>query len=121
MVVAVASVRVVQVTVDDVANVVSVRHGFVSTARAMLVAVFMAGTVVAARAVGGIGLADFDGALVHMVSVGTVKVSVVEVAGVVSVLDGSVATAGAVGVVVVSVGVAGHGLVPFGWWINEDG
>ena len=111
VVVAVAAVRVVQVTVDQVVDVVTVGHGLVAAAGAMHVVARVPATVVARSAGPGVGGVDLDLALVRVALVRAMHVAVVQVADVVAVLDGGVAALGAVGVIVVVVLVAVHELV----------
>ncbi len=50
-----ATMRMVQVAVDQVVDMVAVRHGLVATARAVLVAPLMVAAIVVRRA--GVGIA----------------------------------------------------------------
>ena len=99
MVVAVVTVRMVQMAIDEVIDVVAMRHRFVAAAGAMHVAV--------AVMVGGadvrVGGADGDGVFIDVVAVRVVQVAVVQVINVAFVLDGGVAAACAVLVFVVGV------------------
>ncbi len=54
VVVAVIAVRVVQVAIDEIVDVIAVRHGFVSAARAMDVVGSMTGAAVVRRAPVGV-------------------------------------------------------------------
>lgn len=54
MIVAMIAVRMVQMTIHQVANVIAVRHGFVAATRAMHMALFVAPAVVVRRAAIGI-------------------------------------------------------------------
>jgi hypothetical protein len=87
VVVAVISVRVVEVAVDEVIDVVAVWHGLV----AALGPVSVAGLVGVARVIGGAALgvapADRDHVLVDMVSVGMVEMTIVQVVDMVLVPD----------------------------------
>jgi hypothetical protein len=107
VVIAVVAVRVVQVAIDEVVDVVAVGDGLMPTAWAMDV-------------LGGVACAAVRGGALRWVLVahgqavlfdracrgGVVEVAVVEVVHVPVVLDGGVAAGGAVLVVVVGVGVA---------------
>jgi hypothetical protein len=108
VVVAVVPVRVVQVTVDQVVHMIAVGDRLMSAAGP----VHMGGIVSAARvlggAFGGVLGGHLDAVLVHVIAVGVVQVTVMEVVHVVPVLDGRVPAAGAVRVVVVLVFVAVH-------------
>jgi hypothetical protein len=100
----------VQVTIDEVVDVIPVRHRFVPATGAVDVIGGMAGARVVGRAVGWILVADRERVLVDVVVVDVVEVPVVQKVDVALVLDGGVPTAVAVGVGVVLVGLAGHGV-----------
>lgn len=101
MVVAVVAVGVVKAAIDNVVDVVAVRHRFVSAAGAVDVAVLVLG--VAAAAV-GVGLTNRNRVFFHSaVFILMVKVAVVNVIDVVAVLDAGVAAARTVLVLVISV------------------
>lgn len=108
VVVAVTIVGMVEVAVDQVADVVSVRHGLVATAGAVNMVGVVAAAGVAAGAAVRVRLAHLDHVLVHVVVVGMVQVTVVQIVDVTVVLDGGVAAVGAVNVVVVLVLVTAH-------------
>jgi len=118
VVVAVRPMRVVQVSIDQVVDVVSVWHGVVSARRA----VGMGGVVRAAGmcgcARGGIRRSDVEGVLVDVVVVQVVEVAVVEVVDVVVVRDGLVPAGGTV--------LVGMGIVPIithperNWMIQQN-
>jgi len=108
VVVAVAVVRVVQVTIDEVVDVIPVRHRFVPATGAVDVIGGMAGARVVGRAVGRVLVADREPVLVDVVVVDVVEVPVVQKVDVALVVDGGVPAAVAVGVRVVLVGLAGH-------------
>lgn len=107
MVVAVIPVRVMEVTVDEVVDVIPVWDRLVAATRPVDVVarVRAAGVGRAARRVRGVDLERvfFDGA-----ARGVVQVTVMNVVDVVAVLDGGVAAAGAVNVIMVVVRM-GHG------------
>jgi hypothetical protein len=100
MIIAMIAVRVVQVTTDQVVHVVAVRHSLVPTAWTMhmLLVVTVAGVLrgTAGRVLGR----HLENVFVDMVSVNVVQVSIVEKIGVPVMVDGGVATATAVRVVV---------------------
>lgn len=108
MVVAVARVRVVQVTRDEVVGVVAVRDGFVAAAGAVSVSLVVRSAGVAGGAGRGVRAADGDGVLVGVVAMHVVQVPIVEVVGVPVVLDGNVSAARAVGVRMLVVRLMGH-------------
>ena len=91
VVVAVVAVGVVQVAIDQVIDVVAVRHRFVAAAGAVAVALGVLAAVVAGRAGRGVGAPDRQGVLLDRAAVLVVQVAVVQVVGVAVVLDGRVA------------------------------
>ena len=103
MVVAMVTVRMVQVAVDQVVDVVTVRDGFVAATGAMDVAGFVAAAFVLGRAAVGVGGRDGDHVLVDVVAMRMVQVTVVQVVDMTVMPDGRVAAAGAMGVVMVGV------------------
>lgn len=108
MVVAVSAVRVVEVAVDEVVDVVAVRDGGVSTARGVSVTRRVPGTCVRRCARRGVVAGDLDDALVHVAVMAVVEMAVVQVVDVVAVADGGVTAAGAVNVIVSVVGRVAH-------------
>lgn len=111
MVVAVAVVRVVQVSVDQVIDMVAMRHRLVPAALAMPMLGPM-GVAVMLLAAGGIHAVDGDPVFVDVVLVGMVQMAVVQVVDVVTVTDRHVAAPGAVAmrmVVVVGMSALVHG------------
>lgn len=98
MVVTMAGVRMVQVPVDEVVEVIAVRHNLVTAGRAVCVG----RVVTAARVRGGagvwIGAADLDDVFVDVRLVGVMQVPVVQVVDMVAVAYGGVATGRAVDV-----------------------
>ena len=103
MVVAMVAVRVVQVAVDQVVDVVTVRDGFVAATGAMDVAGLVAAAFVLGRAAVRVGGRDGDHVLVDVVAMRMVQVAVVQVIDMAVMADGRVAAAGAMGVVMVGV------------------
>lgn len=97
------AVRVVQVAVDQVVDVVTVRDGFVAATGAMDVAGLVAAAFVLGRAAVGVGGRDRDHVLVDVVAMRMVQVAVVQVVDMTVMPDGRVAAAGAMGVVMVGV------------------
>jgi len=79
MVVAVVPIRVVQVAVDEVVDVVAVRHSLVPAAYAVLVGTVMAPTIVLRSALRGILNTYRDCVLVNVVPVRMVKMAFVKV------------------------------------------
>ena len=113
MVVAVLAVRMMQVSRDEVVDVIAVRDGLVATARAVDVTLGVPRAAMRGRARGGVRRVDREGALVDVSVVRTMKVAVMEIVDVVAVANGGVAAGRTVGVIVVRVGAVGHGFFCF--------
>lgn len=96
MIVAVVTVRMVQVALDEVVHVVAVGYGFVAAARAVLVVGGVGLAVVLRSACVGILRAHLDRMLVIVALVGVMEVAVVQVVDVTVMFDGAVSAAGAV-------------------------
>ena len=103
MVVAVVAVRVVQVAIDEVIDVVAMRYGFVSAAGAVYMSRFVAVAVMIWGADVRVGGADGDAVFIDVVVVRVVQVAVVQVINVAFVFDGGVTAIRAVLVFVVGV------------------
>jgi hypothetical protein len=103
MVVAVVAVRMVQVAVDEIIDVIPMRHGFVTARRAMDVARLMTATVVTRCTLVGVFRSDCERMLVYMVAVHMMQMTVVQIVDVIVVLDCRVPTVRAVLMVVVGV------------------
>jgi len=82
MIVAVAAVGMMQVTVDEIVQVVSVGDRLMTASGAVLVGPVVRAAGVRGRAARGVRAAHGDRALVHVVAVGAVKVAVMKVIGV---------------------------------------
>jgi hypothetical protein len=108
VVVAVAVVGVVQVTVDEVVDVVAVRDRRVSATRTMYVSGVVPGAAVLRRACIGIGRRYADRVLVHVVAVGMMQMPVVDVVDVTIVPHSDVAAVRSVHVLVIRVRLAVH-------------
>ncbi|WP_199272356.1 hypothetical protein [Paraburkholderia acidisoli] len=101
MVVAVVAVRMVQMPVDEIIDVIAMRHGFVPAARS----VHMPG-LMAARAVStGIGVlvANLDLVLIDVVAMRVMQMTVMQIVDVITMLDGRMAASRAVLVVMMGV------------------
>lgn len=116
------AVRVMQVAVDEVVDMVAVRYCFMAATWA----VYMAGVVAAAFVLGSASIwvlgADFNDVLVDMVAVRVMEVAIVQVIDVVAVFDGGVAAVFAVLVVmmvVVGKVAVAHGFSPVCKWIRR--
>lgn len=106
-----AVVGVVQVSVDEVTDVVAVGHGFVTAAGSVYVVGRMAAALVVGGACVGVFRRDLDAMLVDVVTVRMMKVAIVEVVDV-----PVVPHAGVTAVLIVLVGVvlvlfAAHGVL----------
>lgn len=112
VIVAVGSVRVVEMAVDQVANVASVWNGGVAAARAMHVSGLVPLAVMIWSA--DLGMRGVRGnlVLIHVISVARMEVPVVQIVDVVSVLDGNVTAVSAVNVIVPFVNGVCHGHTP---------
>ena len=77
MIVAVIAMRMVQVAVDEIVDVVPMRYRFVTAARAMDVTRLMAATVVIRCALVGIRCIDRERMLVDMITVHMMQMTVV--------------------------------------------
>jgi len=96
VVVAMVSVGVVQVTADEVVDVVAVWYGLVSAAGPVLVSRVVLGAVVVGCAVGRVDIGDRNRVRLDAAAGVVVQFAVVEVVDVVVVADGRVPAGGAV-------------------------
>ena len=103
MIVAVTAMRVVQVAIHKVVDVIAMRRRRMAAVPAVNMALLMGAALVVRCAPGGIGGADRNCVFVHMIAVRVVQVSIVEIIGVAVVLYSSMATFAAMLVVVVAV------------------
>ena len=114
MIVTVIAVRMMQVTVDEIVNVISMRHSLMTATRTVDVI-----RIVATAGVGGgasvrVGVTHFHHVLFHLaILTNVMKVPVVQVVDVVAVLNAGVLAVGSVLVIVVFVTIA-HRLSPHG-------
>lgn len=107
VVVTVLAVGVMQVTVHQVVDMITVRHRRMPAVRAVYMIRVVAFALVCDTSV-GVGLRDRDDVLVVVVFVGAMKMPVVQVAHMVLVLDGEVTAVRAMRVGVVLVDFVGH-------------
>jgi hypothetical protein len=103
VVVAVILVGVVEVSVDQVVDVVTVRDGLVAAVGSVLVACIV--PFAHRRADVGVVVADFDHVLVDVVAVGVMEVPVMQVVDVSVVAHGGVAASGSMLMFVMGVGL----------------
>lgn len=101
MIVAVATVRVMQVSIDEVVDMVAVRHRRMTTGRAVHVISRVSAAAMPRRAARRIRCVNGDRALVDVIAVHCVKVSIVKVVDMTVVLDRDVSAVRAVDVFVV--------------------
>jgi len=104
VIVTMAVVGVVQVPIDQVVDMITVRYGFVSTTGAVNVIRGMALAGRASRAFGRIVVVDRQHMLFHLtVSTRVMQVPVMQIIDMVGVLESGVTTSGAVLVLVIGV------------------
>lgn len=109
MVVAVVAVGMVEAALDEVINVIAVRHRLVSTTGSVVVPVLMGAGVVRRGAAGGIFRGHFEGVFLdRAVRILVMEVAVVQVIEVIAVTDRGVSASVAVLVVVVFVKMGAH-------------
>ena len=101
VVVAVIAVRMVQVAVDEIVDVISMRHRFMAAPTSVNVARVVAAA--ARRALVRIFGAHFELMLVYMIAVRMMQMTVMQIINVIVVLDRSMSTVRAMLMVVVSV------------------
>ena len=117
MVVTMVVVGMVQVAIDQIVRVVAVGHGFVSAARSVHVARFMACAMMIGRAAVGVVRRNFERMLIHVVAVDVVQMAVVQIINVPVVLHSGMAARRAMGVRmagVVGCIAVGHVAAPLG-------
>jgi len=108
VVVAVAVVGVMEVALDQVIDVIPVRHARVSAAGAVDVVGGVAGAAMVRRALRRVGRVDGDRVFIDVIAVDVVQVSIVEIVDVAGVLDRDVAAVGTVHMVVALVDRVRH-------------
>ncbi len=101
-------VGMVKMTVHQIIDVVTVRHGFVPASGAVLVACLMGTTGVIGRAVSRVRRADREAVLIRVVLVGMMEMPIVQVIGVIRMAHGHMTAVFLVNVLVVFVSFAGH-------------
>ncbi|MCH9809464.1 MAG: hypothetical protein K0U74_17200 [Alphaproteobacteria bacterium] len=111
------TMRVVQVAIDQVANMVAVRDGFVTATWAMNMPGLVPVAAMVRRAGVWIPVAHFNHMLVHVVAVGMMQVPIMQIINVITVLDGGVPAAGAMVVWMIFVFwiIAVAHIVPTSW------
>jgi hypothetical protein len=96
MIIAVVAMRMVEVTVDEIANVVAVGDGLVSAAGAVFMVLGMPSAGVLRRAAGGVGGRDFDHVLIDMTVVHVMQMAIMQIVDVASMLHSGMTAAGPV-------------------------
>jgi hypothetical protein len=90
VIIAVIAVRMMQVTADQIVDVIAVRHLFMATILAVHMSLDVLATRMLGRAGGGIGLRHIEGVFIDMIAMHMVQMTIVEIVGVALVLDGGV-------------------------------
>ncbi|CAN1722515.1 protein of unknown function [Hyphomicrobium sp. 1Nfss2.1] len=103
MIIAVIAVRMMQMTVDQIVDVIAMRYSLVSAAWAMLMPGLVPHAAMLRRTPVGILTRHFDHMLIDVIAVHVMQVAVVQVIDMIAVLDGLVAAARSVLVRVICV------------------
>lgn len=98
VVIAMAAMRVMEMSVDEIVDVISVRNRFMAATGTMLMPGLVTGAEVIRRTSRRIGVTHLDHVLIDVIAVRLMQVAVVQVVDVIAVLDGDMAAAGAVNV-----------------------
>jgi hypothetical protein len=91
-----AAMRMVQMAIDQIIDMVAMRHGFMPATRPMDMPGGMAGAGVIGRAIGRIGRRRFDPVFIDMVAVQVMEMPVMQIIDMVLVADGGMAAGRAV-------------------------
>jgi hypothetical protein len=109
MIIAVVAMRMMQPTIDDIVDVIPVRHRFMTASRTVFVAVVLTSSEPLLAAV-WVGLADGNNMLVVVNQtvdlMRMVKMAIVQIVDVAIVLQGLMTAAGAMVMIVVRMGMA---------------
>lgn len=108
MIVAMAAVRMVQMGVNQIVNMITVRHAFVPAAGTVYVAALVSSAGMSGRALRTILSVALENVLVNVILMHVMQMTVVEIVSMAVVLDGDVATARPVRVRMLFVRLAGH-------------
>lgn len=92
MIIAMTAAGMVQMPFHQVINVITVRHGFVTTASSMLVIAVVAAAIVIRCAIGSISATNAQRMIVHMIAMYVVEVTVMKIVFMAIMLDGLVTT-----------------------------
>lgn len=101
VVITVIAVRMVQMAVDEIVDMIAVRDRFVAAAWAMDVSGIMSGAAMVGRATIRVLVAHLNAMFIHMIGVRMVKMTIVEVVHMVAMPNRDVAALRSVGVIVV--------------------
>jgi hypothetical protein len=101
MIVAMIAVRMVQVSVDKVIDVIAMRHRLMSASGAMHMPRLVAAAAVIRGALVGIFRTHLDRMLIHVIAVRMMEMAIMQIIDVIAVANGCVATAGAMLMVVI--------------------
>jgi hypothetical protein len=104
VIIAVVAMRVVQVTVDMVVDMVAVRHRLVAAGGAVHMTRLMAAAAMLRSAARGIGAAHLDGVLVDMVAMRVMEMPVMQIVDMVAMANSGVPATGVMLVRMVLVG-----------------
>lgn len=107
VVIAMVAMRMVQMSVHEVVDMVAVGHGGMAAAGSVNMTFFVAAALVTGGAAVGVGGVNLHDVFIHVSCVGMVQVAVVEIIDVIVVLNRQVSTTGAVLMVVICVNLAG--------------
>jgi hypothetical protein len=116
VIVAMVAMRMVKMAVDEIIDVIAVRHGLMSTPWAMHVPRLMTFATMIGRASVRVSRTHFDDMLVDVIAVRMVEMAIMQIIDVVAMANGCVTTAGAMLVIVIGMmrKIAGaHRLLPF--------
>lgn len=115
VVITVIAVRMVQMAVDEIVDMIDVRDRFVAAARAMDVSSIMPGAAMVGRATIRILVAHLNPMLIHMIGVRMVKMTIVEIVDMVAMPNRDVAALRSVRVIVIGMmrKIAGGHLTSF--------
>ena len=104
MIVAMVTVRMMQMSIDEIVHMIAVRHRLMPTVRTVLMGRFMCAAVMCRRAGIGIFIRDLNAMLFHLTILALMmQMPIVEIVCVAVVLNRGVPTVGAMLVVVIVV------------------
>jgi hypothetical protein len=120
VIVAVTGMRVVEVTIHQIVDMVAVGHDLMATVTAMHMAGLMPGAAVVWRALVRVGRRNLDHMFIHVVTMRVVEMAVVQMVHMAGMTHGDMAAARAVlmrMIGVVGLGASGH-VVPFARYLE---